>query len=249
VPAAGFGAIARTELDNNSNALTDASALDTFWTSAAAGTETAAWTVQLKVLGAALADYFQVLFNGIRFRVGSFFGKLTHANSADRTYTFPDADGNITYETSVLTLNNFLFGGGGALVKDAGFAVVPAANGGTGVSYNRISDTVALTNQGAAIGSTNFANGGTAGTYRVSYYLEDTTLDLTAGTIQLQVTFTDAAGAVTVSSTALPLTALGRTSGVFFIQLQSGNIAYSTVLVGIVGTAKYALFICLERLS
>lgn len=80
-----------------------------------------------------------------RILIGGFFGIFTHANAADRTYTLPDATGNITYETAVLTLNNFLFGGGGALVKDAGFSIVPVANGGTGVSNATQTYTPTLT--------------------------------------------------------------------------------------------------------
>ena len=248
-PGANFGGIARTELDNNVNSLQDASAMDTFWTVATSGSETSAWAVQLRNAGAALADFFQVLINGIRINVGGFFGKITHANSADRTYTMPNADGNITYETAALTNNNFLFGGGGPLVKDAGFSVVPVANGGTGITYDHIADTVALTAQVAIIGSTNLANSSTGATYRVNYYLETTTADVTAGTIQLQIAFTDGAGATTVLSVALSLAILGRTSGVFFVQRASGSIAYSTILTGAFGTSQYALYICLERLS
>lgn len=248
-----------------------------------------------------------------RILLGGFYGIFTHANSADRTYTLPNATGNIVYETAALTNNNFLFGGGGPLVKDSGFSVVPAANGGTGqpvyvvgdllyastttalsrladaatgnallaggagvapaygkvdltttvtgvlpaanggtgVGYNRISDTVALTNQGADISATALANSSTVGTYRASYYLEDTTSDITAGAVTLTIAFTDGAGATTVASVPVALTGAGtlRTSGVFFIQLQSGNITYAVAHTGIFGTAKYALYISLERLS
>jgi len=276
VPAAGFGDALLLQMENAINVVSAGARIKAQWTNAASGSETSSWTVQIRNAGAALADWFQVLISGIRFNVGGFFGKFVHANSADRTYTLADADGNLVYETSALTDHAIVLGNAGAKVKPGTLGtsttvlhgavagdptysavdltadvtgILPFGNGGTGVSYNRIANTVALTGQVAAIGSTNFSNGGTAGTYRASYYLEDTALDLTAGTIQLQITFTDAAGSVTVSSSALPLTALGRTSGVFFIQLQSGSIAYSTALVGIVGTAQYALYICLERLS
>lgn len=248
-----------------------------------------------------------------RFLIGGFYGIFLHANSADRTYTFPDATGNIVYETAALTLNNFLFGGGGALAKDSGFSVVPAAsggtgqssyaigdllyasgatalsklsdaatgnallsggagvapaygkvdltatvtgvlpiaNGGTGVNYNRISDTIALVNQAADISTTAFANSSTVGTYRASYYLVDTTSDITAGAVTLTIAFTDSAGATTVASSPVALTGSGtlRTSGVFFIQLASGNITYAVSHTGLFGTAKYALYISLERLS
>lgn len=249
VPAVNFGGKFRVELDNALNVLVDGTAVDSWWTNATSGAETSALALQLRNAGAALADYFQLLINGIRFKVGGFFGKLTHANSADRTYTMPNADGNITYETAVLTNNNFLFGGGGPLVKDAGFAIVPVANGGTGIAYDRVADTVAAVAQVAIIGSTNFANGGVGSTFRVSYYIETTTADAAAGTIQLQVAFTDAAGATTVASATVSLALLSRTSGVFFIQRQSGNVAYQTLATGIFGTSQYALYICFERLS
>ena len=144
-----------------------------------------------------------------RILIGGFYGIFTHANSADRTYTFQDTPGTVPLAVA----------------------------------------TVALTAQVAAISSTNFANSSTAGTYRVSYSLLTTTADAAAGTIQLSVAFTDNAGATTVVSTALILTALGRTTGVFFVRLASGSVAYSTILGGIIGTSVYALYISLERLS
>lgn len=125
IPAANFGGNVLTELDSSTNVLRAASGLNTIWSSATNAAETSVWSVQLRVLGAALADFFQVLSTGIRVKVGSFFGKFTHANSADRTYTFSDADGNITYETAALTSGNFLEGGGGAKVSDAGFSDIP----------------------------------------------------------------------------------------------------------------------------
>lgn len=112
-----------------------------------------------------------------------------------------------------------------------------------------VSQTVALTNQTTAITSTNFSNASTAGTYRLSYSLQDTTADLAAGTIQLSIGFTDGAGTSSLTSTALALTALGRTSGILFLQLASGNVSYATTLVGLIGTSKYALYMTLERIS
>lgn len=113
-----------------------------------------------------------------------------------------------------------------------------------------IATTVSLTNQGADIGSTNFTNAGTAGLYRVSYTLEDTTTDVTAGAVTLTIAYTDGAGSATLASTAVPLTGVGivRTQGVIFIQLASGSISYSTSHTGIFGSAKYALYMTVERL-
>lgn len=66
-----------------------------------------------------------------RILIGGFYGIFSHANTADRTYSLPNVTANLVYATGALTNNNFAFGGGGALVKDAGFSVVPIANGGT----------------------------------------------------------------------------------------------------------------------
>ncbi len=109
-----------------------------------------------------------------------------------------------------------------------------------------------MTNQGADIGSTNLANGGAVGTYRVSCYLEDTAADAAAGTVTVTFAFTDANGATTVAVGPISLTGIAgvpRASSVFFAQQASGNISYSTAHTGIFGTGKYALYICLERLS
>lgn len=124
---------------------------------------------------------------------------------------------------------------------------LPVANGGTG-STVRLQDNVALTNQGADITTTNFTNGGVAGTYRVGYNLQDTTSDLTAGAVTLTLAYTDGAGATTTTANQV-LTGTGRTTGSVYIQLASGNISYAVAHTGIFGTAKYALYLTLERLS
>lgn len=121
-------------------------------------------------------------------------------------------------------------------------------DGPTQSSLSTISATIALTNQVADIGTTNFANAGTVGTYRVSYSLQDTTSDITAGAVTLTIAWTDSAGATT-STAVQVLTGVGRTSGVIYIQLASGNVTYATSHTGIFGTAKYALYATCERLS
>jgi len=118
-----------------------------------------------------------------------------------------------------------------------------------GYGVSAIVAYVGLTNQGADV-SANFSNAGTAGFYRLSYYLECTTADATAGTVKSTITWTDDVGGTMRSSTALSLTSLDRILGAQFpIQLASGNIAYSTSHTGIYGTAKYALYYILERLN
>lgn len=305
--AVGYGARNLVQLQNTTPAQVDGSSLDTAWTNATAGSETSSWAVRLRNAGAALTNFFQVLVTGIKFKVGGFFGIFVHANTADRTYTFPDltdmvvlltavqtltnkkigdptdsskalafdlsfatagkvttflcaqsdfrtvvfpdATGFLTYENGGLPTGNFLLGGnGGALVADAGFSIVPVASGGTGIAYNRIADTIARTNQSADITTTNFNGVITPGTYRVSYSLQDTASDVTAGTVTLTVGYTDGAGATTKTATQV-LTGVGRTDGVFFLQAASGNVTWAISHTGLFGSAKYSLYICFERLS
>lgn len=155
----------------------------------------------------------------------------THGSTAHGTqiefYTTPNTT---TTLTKALTI-----GSDGSLKNGAGTEYQTAAS-------------IQLTAQVAAIGSTNIAATNTAGLYRVSYYLEDTTADITAGTISVTIGWTDDAGATTASSTALPLTAVGRTSGILYVRVAgTGSIQYSTTLVGIIGTSQYALFITVEK--
>lgn len=111
-----------------------------------------------------------------------------------------------------------------------------------------ITSTISTTAQTTDIGSTNITTTG-AGLYRLAYYLVDSTADLTAGAVRLNVTYTDAGTAQTQNSATVALTILGTfTQGEFIIQLASGNIVYSTTHTGIFGSAKYNLYISLERL-
>ncbi len=195
----------------------------------------------------------------------------------NRTLTFPDATCALVYETAALVANELVIGGGGANVAplgDLGTAskvlhgnaggaptwddvdltsevegTLPPANGGTGITYDRIAAQVALAGQTTVLGPNNFGGVVPPGTYRLNYYLEDTTADGAAGTIQLSVAFADDAGATTVTSAALALSALGRTSGLFEIRILSGNIVWQTLLTGAFGTSQYALYMTLERLS
>ncbi len=112
-----------------------------------------------------------------------------------------------------------------------------------------IVDGVALTAQSASIGTTNFTNAGTAGLYRVNYYLEATTLNAGATSVLATFGYTDDAGATTTVSATLVLTALGRTSGIFYVRLASGNLTYATTLVDVSGLARYALYASVERLN
>lgn len=132
---------------------------------------------------------------------------------------------------------------------------LPIANGGTGATtligagITNVVTTVQLTGQTADVGSTNFTGTSTAGLYRVSYSLESTTADLTAGAVSVAIAFTSAAGATTITSIPRVLTGLGVTQDTVYVQLSSGSISYSTSHTGIFGTAAYALYMTVERLN
>lgn len=117
-------------------------------------------------------------------------------------------------------------------------------------SFPSVKDTVHLTAQAADIASTNFANSSTAGTYRVSAYIFDSTADVTAGAAQVNILYTDVAASQTRSLTPCALTVLGtHVDDVVTLQLASGSVAYSVTHSGLLGTAKYDLHMVVERLS
>ncbi len=123
-----------------------------------------------------------------------------------------------------------------------------------GYGVPAIVDDVALTNQGADISSTNFTNAGTAGTYRVSYYILTTTADGTAGTVTLQIAWNDGSNAVTNGGiphdrTITLALSTDFTMDVIYLRLGSGSISYSTSHTGSYGTGKYAVYMTVERLS
>lgn len=140
---------------------------------------------------------------------------LAFTSSADRVFTYPNLTGRIP------------------VIGDDPPAVAAGALG-----------KVDSTAQAAAIGSTNLSNGAIAGMYLVDYTLLVTTLDATAGTIQFQTNYTDTLGATNQVGAALALTATGRQSGQFVVQLASGELSYQTNLVTIGGgAARYALYV------
>ncbi len=119
--------------------------------------------------------------------------------------------------------------------------VLPLANGGSDRT------TIALTAQTTTIGPTTIASAGSQ--FRFSYTLLDTSTDATAGTIQLTVNYTDDQGATSQTGASISLAAATRDRGSFVIQRASGNVTYTVTLTGLIGTAQYALYATLERLS
>ncbi len=86
--------------------------------------------------------------------------------------------------------------------------------------------------------------------YRISYYIVDSTADLTAGAVTVNFAWTDSTGAQTFSSNPLALTTLGtKIQEEIFIATGGGNINYSTSHTGLFGSATYDLFITLEKIA
>lgn len=105
---------------------------------------------------------------------------------------------------------------------------------------------VARTAQSAAIAATNLTDTTPAGLYEISYYASCTTANPVDGTIALRIDYTDINGATSQTAPvplSLAATSTGTTAhkGVLVAKLASGNIQYSTVLVGAQTTSRYAL--------
>lgn len=112
---------------------------------------------------------------------------------------------------------------------------------------------VDLTGQTAGIGSTNLSNTPPAGLYRVDVYVATTTASGSGTpTLDVNIAWTDVLGATNQNcvkepsnATGFPhsLSATGRTSATMFIQVASGNIAYTTTITGASGSPQYAIYI------
>lgn len=201
-------------------------------------------------------------------------GRIPYSDNSGRLVDDGGVAVPFTYDsvTGILSVNEINVDFGAARIYSNGAAVFASAffsinNIGKIASYNNLAtegfgasvilDDVALTAQNASIVSTNFANAGNVGTYRISFYLVCSTADLTAGTIRMDVTFNDGVAARTLTGVAVDLTSTANKTTKFtntdidgsLIKLGSGSIAYSTTLIGVAGTSQYALYATLERLS
>lgn len=117
------------------------------------------------------------------------------------------------------------------------------------VSQITLIDTHALLNQTAVIADTALVGTNSIGLYRVSYSLECTTSDGAAGDITLNINYTDGAGSGSQSSTVLPLTAIGRATGIFVARTaDASSVTYATANTGIFGSSQYALYVAVEKL-
>lgn len=111
-----------------------------------------------------------------------------------------------------------------------------------------IVDRTVLTTQTADIGDTTLVT--TAGTYRVSAYLQTTTADATAGAITLHIKYTDTSGTAEDDLVGpVVLTTIARAQAALVADLASGALTYGITSTGLYGTADYALTIVAEQLT
>ena len=162
--AVGFGLRETFQLEDAAGQTEDAVSFDTDWTNATSGSETSRWAVRLRDAGAAMAIYFAALVTDIRFRVGGFFGIITHANTATRTYTLANATGNIPVLPTAASTET----GTGAIVRTTSPTIVTptiasftnathshqnAAGGGTLDAAAIAAGTLAVARGGTGVGS------------------------------------------------------------------------------------------------
>ncbi len=118
-----------------------------------------------------------------------------------------------------------------------------------GYGVPAIVDNVALTGQIAEIGATNFTNAGTAGFYKINWYLVAIITNTAPANLLLTISWTDDAGATSVASGNLTWASAGRLRGSFPAQLASGSISYTvTFSTGARDTGTYAVYMTAERL-
>lgn len=154
VPTTNFGLGVITQLQDSGAVTRNAAYETTQWSSAATNTAFKQWSLDSAgtltlVMGLDAGGNLTIIGEYIWKSGTAFTGTLAHSNTGNRIYTFSDATGNIVYETAAPTVGHFVGGGGGALISDMGFAIVPIASGGT----NAATAAAARASLGAAASS------------------------------------------------------------------------------------------------
>ncbi len=174
---------------------------------------------------------------------------VSDAVAGTYTTTSGEPQGNGIYDFTTYP-NPILFFQGGMPTQGNITATLLYTTGAGGGGSDTViaTDRIDLTAQVADISATTFTGSG-VGTYEVFYELIATTADLTAGTVQLSITYNDATGRTDQSSTVALTIANTRDRGSFFIVNDSGDIQYAVGHTGIFGSAEYRLVLDLVRLS
>lgn len=167
--AAGFGAQELIQLENAAGTQVDAAAVGYVWTNAGAGTETSDFLISLRSAGAALLEKLRLIASGslkiandyLWYSATNFLGTLSHNNTADRTYTYADASGNMVMSGAALTAHELTIGDDGVeKIKSLGSTgtttTVLHGNAGGDPSFAPVD----LTNDVTSV--LNIANGGTS---------------------------------------------------------------------------------------
>lgn len=105
-------------------------------------------------------------FSDLRVSVGGFLGRLTHAITAARTWTFPDATGTVVLETNTATLTGKTIDGDDNTLQDVPLAAIKTVGANTKRLISRdasgvISDAVSPAFDNANHNHQNAAGGGT----------------------------------------------------------------------------------------
>ncbi len=184
------------------------------------------------------------------FRSSSSSSGASFADNVDQTKKLrmvlsgTAASTNNSFTLTNTAARNFGFGNLSGNVVVVGDDAPAVASGALG--------KVDLTGQTADIGSTNLSNTPPAGLYRVDVYAATTTASGSgAPTLDVNIAWTDVVGATNRNVTAEPgsaafpldLAATGRASASLFVQVASGNIAYTTTINAASGSPAYAIYI------
>jgi len=233
---------------------------DNFWVLAAQGMTTTGTNLQLK-FGA--NDYLELRSGICYWYIGSGFrmaftttGFYPYTDSAFTCGSSSRYWSN-TY-TDALTLNSTAVWSGASAGVLAGTGAMTLT--GLITNYNSVAtegygvpaivDNVALTGQTGSIGSTNFTNAGTAGEYRISYYMFCTTLGAGNELVQLTFAWNDGTSAKTQTSSSMALhTGYAFTQGVIYLRLGSGSVSFSSTFAAGLGSPQYAVYLSCERMN
>ena len=207
-------------------------------------------TVKLDVNGVdGTTSYIVGRFNGGTSGYGAFL-QFTDANTYN--YSFGTApSGDFTwysgrYPGAAGTLRMTLSQAGALSLFGKVASYNNVATEGYGVPA--IVDDIALVNQVADIGATNFTNAATAGTYTLDYYLQTKAIDITAGVVTVTIGWTDNLGART-SAFVVNLAGANATNGTIHIRNSGANITYTVTHTGLYGIAAFDLYMTMMRVS